>query len=195
MAPRQEIVESVLGPYHDVIYGVVDAAWQDWLSSSEFPRARSSRTRACIVWDRMIDHANAAFLENPRVRCVEHYNTWSFIVDDLVLFRFKKGNQVGYTANYPTQTALAFHDHERQYNLFGFEDYHRVQIVYTLDELESDLGRVLVVARDNSRIAWDYQIQPSTIRAEEIPSLPTPASERPRIVLPRSDERISRTQE
>ncbi len=199
MFPPEHEVKETLRLVHQSIYDVMYGAWEDWLESTEFTRTRTSRTRANIVWDQMINRAFAIFEDDPRVKIIEHYGTVSFIFDGLVLLRFKKGDDNGHSMNYPTQTALAFHDHEgeRQLNLFGPEDYYRVEATYVLDALRLEINNVLIGARDNSKkYGWQYEIYPDGTLAEEIP-FPTPQeTTAPRLLEPLIDaEEISKQDE
>jgi hypothetical protein len=186
MVPSEEVVNRILHPFHDLLFDIVSGAWEDWLNSSEFAFIESPSTRASIVWSRTIGRAKAAFVEIPNITIRGRYNTYSFVVDDTILFRFKKGNQDGFTANYPTQTALAFHDHSDndpeclQASLFPMEDYLRVEVVYTLNNLQTELDRIRVVARNKSKIAWDYDIRPIIPAITEIPVLPDAGTKKAR---------------
>ncbi len=86
-------------------------------------------------------------------------------------FRLKKSNEAGFTANYPTQTAIDFHDHDNgcyQVSLFDLADYLRVEITYTLDALQVEIACIRVVARDKSKIAWSYEIQLKPYRLKKL---------------------------
>jgi hypothetical protein len=127
------------------------------------------------VWEQIIDRANFAFAEEPGVHIIDGQETFKFLVDGSVLFRFKKGDDAGVTANIPTQIALAFHDHEQ--DLFGLPEVNRVEVIYQLNMLETEIVDVLVVARDGNAIAWSYSLLDS---GEGVVPLPMPApSEEP----------------
>ena len=167
MIPPEEEIKRILIPIHSTIHKIARGAWDDWQQSSEFGHARSPRTRACIIWEHAISRTIEAFLEDPYVRIHEHYGTFSFIVAERVLFRWKKSNEDGYTANYPTQTAMDFHDPE-QLEFCGFENYYRIEVGYVLDKLQDKIQRILVIARNNADIAWSYEITPEEIRSVKV---------------------------
>jgi hypothetical protein len=198
MVPPENEVKEILRQFHNLIYDIIESAWQDWLESSEFPRTRTSRTRANIVWEQMINRATEVFANNPDVRIRQHNNTFSFIFREKVLLRFKKCDDRGYSANYPTQMALAFHDHEHdQLNLFDFGDYYRVEALYVLDELQLEVDHVLIQARNNSHKAWEYEIQSDGSLAGDItitfPTPPEPAE--PQLLEPLIEEKRSEENE
>ena len=172
IVPNKDEVKSVLKPVESDLFKIVHGAWQDWLQSSEVERVRFPRTRANIVWDRMIDRALEVLPSKPGIRIMYHYQTVSFVVDDKVLFRFKKGDEKGLSRNFPTQLALAYHDHSTNIGLFGPVELLRVQVVYVLNHLETDIQDVLVIGRNGSKVVWTYGIMPRFDAIEELPRTP-----------------------
>ena len=129
------------------------------------------------MWEQIIDRAHRAFFaDDGRIRILDGQETFSFLVDDCVLFRFKKGNEVGISANVPTQLALAYHDHEQ--DLLGLPEVCRVEIVYQLNALQTEVVDVLVVARDGDRIAWAFSLLEGGEVAGPLPVGVSPASRR-----------------
>jgi hypothetical protein len=167
--PIQENVERALKRIEPDLYSIVEGAWGDWLKVSGEWRTRFSRTRANLVWDRMICRAFDVFSSDPDIKFIERFNTVSFILDDHILFRFKKGDIKGLSHNYPTQLALAYHNHNIP--LFPDVNWSRVEIVYSLDEnkTQTTIERICVVARKNDKILWGYDIKPQVVPVEEIP--------------------------
>lgn len=161
--PNREVVQWSLSRLEAQLQSIVMQAWQDWLESPESARLVYSRTRASFVWDRMVALAKDRLLTLPGVACYEKDETVSFAVDDTVLFRFKKGDARGMSRNYPTQTALTFHDPQQVFP--GFPELVRVDVVYVLNQLETRVERVLVVARNGGRKLWDYALVVTAISA------------------------------
>jgi hypothetical protein len=164
MTPIQDDVKRTLGKFENYFYDIAIGAWQDWLNSSEFVRTRFNRTRANIVWDRMIDRAFNAFVDIPNIEPLERRNTVYFIVDNRVLFRFKKGDLKGLSSNYLTQSAFDFHDHDLP--LFGDMNLSRVEVVYVLDRSEIKIENVCIVARNAEKILWSYDLAPQGVVVE-----------------------------
>lgn len=167
--PAKDKIEQVLKRLEQELYGIVRGAWQDWVQVSQLKTTKFSRTRANWVWDRMIYRACEAFSQVLGIRCVERFNSASFIVDNDVLFRFKKGDFRGLSHNVPTQLALAFHDHSIP--LFDDIDFARVEVVYVLNQLETQIERVCVVGRDRLTVIWAYDIMSQRGMVEEFPTV------------------------
>ena len=155
-APRRDIVQPLIDRYRGPIVGAVLGAWDDWLASPCRAVWRCRRSRANFVWEQIIDRAHAAFDTSPDVRILDANETFRFLVEDLVLFRFKKGDDVGLSNNVPTQLSLAFHDHSQ--NLLGLPEVHRVDVVYQLNRLETEIRDLLVVGRDEDLVLWSYSL-------------------------------------
>lgn len=173
--PPKEAIQPILDNLREPIVAAVLGAWDDWIASPYLGVWRCKRNRANFVWEQIIDRAHFAFAEEPGVQIIDGQETFKFLVEGSVLFRFKKGDDAGVTANIPTQIALAFHDHEQ--NLFGLPEVYRIEVVYQLNMLETEVVDVLVVARDGNAIAWSYSLLDS---GEGVVPLPMPApSEEP----------------
>ncbi|MCK4390892.1 MAG: hypothetical protein KAV83_11735, partial [Desulfobacterales bacterium] len=56
--------------------------------------------------------------------------------------------------------------------LFGPLELLRVQVVYILNRLETDIKDVLVVGRNGSKVVWKYGIKPQFDAIEELPRTP-----------------------
>ena len=153
-------------------------AWQDWLSFRLGGSWRCNRSRANFVWEQIIDRAIKAVTGMPGVRYPRANETFTFIIDaGVVAFRFKKADEEGVSANLPTQTALAFHDH--QMRLPGIQASNRVEVVYQLDALETQIEDILVVARDGDHVLWHYSLLPAKTAA--MPTASTPPTSPPRL--------------
>lgn len=87
------------------------------------------------------------------------------------------GDGSGISRNIETQLSLAFVD--PQQSLPGIPDLDRVDVVYELNALETQVANISVVARNCERVAWQYSIYP---RADDdrspifLPTAPVPPS-------------------
>ncbi len=174
--PPKEAIQPILDNLREPVVAVVLGAWDDWIASPYLGVWRCKRSRANFVWEQIIDRAHIAFAEEPSVRVIDGQETFKFLIEDSVLFRFKKGDDAGVTANIPTQIALAFHDHEQ--DLFGLPEVSRIEVVYQLNMLETEVVDVLVVARDGNAIAWSYSLLDSGEGVVQLP-IPAPSDEPP----------------
>jgi hypothetical protein len=170
----ESIVRQVLRSYEEPIFNVVHGAWSDW---RELPLGGRllfpGRTRACLVHDFMVQRAIACWAGDSAVRVIRRDETAKFVIADQVVLRFKKADDRGLGSNIPTQASLEFT--EQQYELPGMPDVHKIEVVYALNRLQTQIDRVVVVARDGEVLLWEYAIAPET--TAEIISLPTPTSD------------------
>ncbi|MBV1900798.1 MAG: hypothetical protein KUG56_03905 [Kordiimonadaceae bacterium] len=153
--PIKEVLQDEIEFIQDEIVSIVKVAWAKWLEQGE--AGFTARGRANLVWEFMRAEAQRVFADNGLVHIIEEPQTVSYLVKDKYLFRFKKGSANGVSANYPTQLALAYHDHE--VDLLGLPEVQRVEVVYVLDKpLEASIHDVLVVARDGDNVVWCHSL-------------------------------------
>ena len=179
-APFIDDVRRLLAEREPVITRIVLDAWDQWWRNTERPQLYR-RTRATLVHNYMMTLSRHAFVADRGVHVIDGQETHFFLVEDRLLFRFKKGDENGVSNNIDTQAALAFNDPQQM--LIDLPDVGRVDIVYILNTFETLVSRVLVVARDGDRVAWSYTIHP---RAENI-GLPTSLPIRPVSPAPASN--------
>ena len=169
-APRLDDVKQILEAREMPITGIVLDAWDRWWKNPE-RLTLYRRTRATLVHNYMMNLGRAGF--DVGVRPIEKQETIYFVVDQKLVFRFKKGDDIGLSSNIDTQAALAFND--PQQTLPELPDVGRVDIAYVLNPFETLIDRILVVARDGDRVVWSYPIYP---RETEV-FLPIPLPVRP----------------
>lgn len=174
--PSEATVRPVLDEISEQIVSAIRGAWEDWLASDRNGVWRYKRSRANFVWEQIIERANNALLGDDAVHVIDGHETMKFLVRDTVLFRFKKADETGRSSNVATQLALAFHDHDE--DLFGLPEVQRVEVVYKLNRLETQIDDICVVARNGDQIAWEYSILDADEAAVPLP-LPEPKPERP----------------
>lgn len=174
--PSQATVRPVLDEIRDQVVSAIREAWEDWLASDRNGVWRYKRSRANFVWEQIIERANNALLGHDAVHVIDGHETMKFLVRDTVLFRFKKADETGRSSNVATQLALAFHDHDE--DLFGLPEVQRVEVVYKLNRLETQIEDICVVARNGDQIAWEYSLLNAGEAAVPLP-LPEAKPERP----------------
>lgn len=174
----EQVVRATLSKYEPAIFKAVQDGWRDWegleLNGRLLFRARS---RACLVYDFVVKRAIAALDGDTGVRIVRRDETVKFIFGNSIVMRFKKANGNGLGSNIETQATLDFV--AQQQEMPGLGDVHKVEVVYVLNSLQTQVSEVLVVARDGDIRLWSYTIVPAT--TAEIITLPTsvaPAIER-----------------
>ncbi|MDP1647560.1 MAG: hypothetical protein Q8M01_05080 [Rubrivivax sp.] len=155
--PDQSRVQELLSPHNDAVVGIAQSAWARWERNPE--RAQLyRRVRACLVHNYMMLDAIPNLPADERIKHVEGQETALFLISDELVIRFKKGNEKGLTSNIGTQAVLEYNDPEESLSLLGLPDLIRVDIAYVLNDLQTKIQDVLVVARDNERVAWSYSI-------------------------------------
>jgi len=142
--------ESILGPYFSDIQSIVHSAWSDWRKANIAPHMQHKRVRANYVWNQLITHAKRQFVNHHEVK-VETFKKWDgMLVRNNIFIRMKKGSQNLYSCNYPTQTALAFHDQNQ--DMFG--GVTRLELIYVLNKAETDIERIALVQRHRTSVVW-----------------------------------------
>ena len=174
--PSETTVRPILDEIREQVVFAIREAWEDWLASDFNGVWRCKRSRANFVWEQIIERASNALLDHDAVHVIDGHETMKFLVRDIVLFRFKKADETGRSSNVATQLALAFHDHEQ--NLFGLPEVQRVEVVYKLNRLETQIDDICVVARNGDQIAWEYSLLDAGEAAVPLP-LPAAKPERP----------------
>lgn len=167
----QLAVRTILAKYETILFNAIHSGWENWRvlrlgGHLLFP----ARSRACVVYDFIVQHAMAALADDGAVRVIRRDETVKFIFADTVALRFKKANDSGLGSNIQTQATLDFV--EQQQELPGLPNVHKVEAVYVLNRLQTRIEQVLVVARDGDVCLWNYEIVPDT--AAQIIPLPMP---------------------
>lgn len=154
--PNQAVVKPIMDEISNAIVAIIRESWDDWMASEYVGVWRCKRSRANFVWEQITGKANDALMDHDEIHIIEGAETLKFLMKDQVLFRFKKADNAGRTANVATQMALAFHNHNQ--DLFGLPEVQRVEVVYKLNRLETAVQDICVVARDGDRVAWEYSL-------------------------------------
>lgn len=158
--PDEDLVRSVLtkNGRDKLIRTAMADSWETFLE--KYPERawwRRKSTRAGLIWEYSVHNAITALDGDPGFRPIRHDDTVSFVFDQLVLVRFKKADLELRTSNYPTFLASLFHAHEDQ--LPGLEDLQRVEAAYVLDQYETKVDWIGIVARDRKRLLWKWELE------------------------------------
>lgn len=161
---RQE-AEAKVAPFFNDLEKIVQSAWADWLNSDLSSQMQHKRVRANYVWNQLITHAKRQFHGQEQVH-VETYGKWDGILFDGTIFvRMKKATKNLYSSNYPTQAALAFHDQIQ--DIFG--GVTRLELVYVLNQSETEIERITLIQRNNSNVVWIIDLLTKTTTQNIIP--------------------------
>jgi len=138
------IERAILSAWNMVEEKYPDRAW--W---------RRKSTRAAIVWEHAVDNLIAELDDDLGVIVQRHYDTVSFIFDDAVLLRIKKADIELMSRNVQTELASLFHDHEA--DLFGYTGLQRIEAAYVLNQFETEIIWVGVVARESEVQLFNFR--------------------------------------
>lgn len=176
-----ETVQTALAPVAPILIRSYIRAWADWQKAGyQHWRARG---RANFVWEQAVHYAVLALTDVPGVTIKLHNESYHFLINDTIAFRLKKADNEGYTRNYPTTEALAFHD--PQMPLTGVPAAQRVEVTYSLNRTQTDLSDIAVVSREGDAIAWSY----SLLLTDSVASMPSSST----LAKPSSSDEAGRT--
>ncbi|WP_339665263.1 hypothetical protein [uncultured Pseudomonas sp.] len=173
--PDKTQVLNVLKPHFPILIGCLRSAWSSWLDS-EYLGRWNKRTRANFIWEETRHEAIMRLQGLPGVAVLPRSDTTLFVVDQQVLFRFKKGDASGVSHNVKTGESQAYHDHSQA--LLNLPDLMRVEVVYQLNELETSILDIIIVARQGASVLWkssvlhsDARVIPMHLQAEDTEEL------------------------
>jgi len=174
----EDEVKQQLTPYHDRIRDVVERGYADWVQIKKFMAKNSigpvlyPRTVANFVFDAVVQHALIEFAEDEGVRVKKEAQTVKFCFDDVVLARFKKGDEDNLGQNQPTQAVINFVEAQ---NIFpGLPpSAAKVKFLFSADAIEGGIDRVVVAARDGDTLLWHYDLDDIAESNGTVP-FPTP---------------------
>jgi hypothetical protein len=186
MHPSHIVAQRALEPHHAGLIRIIENAWSQWMKIPPEVRAllnESDRTRAGVIWSLIIAGANEYFHPLGIVGLKKH-GTVTYSIDPLVRVRFKKMDQAGVTANFPTDRSQAYNGH---LPLPECPEPVRVDVGYVLDELKLGIDQILVSCPTAYDVAWFYPLTPSV---SIVPLFPEIDSEEENISLvrPRASE-------
>jgi hypothetical protein len=147
----QVAAERAIEPFKQDFVHIFQSAWSDWRESALAPQMQDKRVRANNVWNQLVSHAKRRFDAKDGI-CVATKKPWvGVLIGGNIFIRMKKANQKLLSRNYPTRSALAFVDQTQ--DMFG-AGIARVEMVYLLDESETEIERIVLVQRHKKSVAW-----------------------------------------
>jgi hypothetical protein len=164
-------LSDLIQPYEQAIAEAVLKGWKQWLEVPD--RAQFyNRTRANVVWNYTVRALEAALDPLPGTHVNRAGNTCIFMIGQQLAFRFKKGDERGFSSNYPTPLALAFHDPEQ--HVLGIPEAVKTEIIYILNKLETEIYQVRMVRRNGDSVIWSHPIYERQVAGiETIPTRQT----------------------
>jgi hypothetical protein len=149
---------------------------------------------ANYVFDAIARNAQATFGRDKTVRIRQEAQTIKFIFAGKVVVRFKKGDDDQLGKNILTQAVLDYLD--PQQTLPGFPpEAAKVEIVWSANDIGTEVEEIAVVARDGNTLKWSYRIDDASGENGDFNVLPFPDGPAPDdfsplvVVKPRTPER------
>jgi hypothetical protein len=160
----REQAEAKIQPYFGDLEKIVRLAWSDWLKCDLAPQMQHKRVRANYIWNQLIAHAKRQFHDQSEVHVENYANLDGILFDGNIFVRMKKASNKLYSSNYPTQAALAFHDQIQ--DIFG--GVARLELVYVLNQSETNIERITLIQRHNKNIGWMIDLLTSSTETQNI---------------------------
>ncbi|MDP2166302.1 MAG: hypothetical protein Q8K21_19160 [Hydrogenophaga sp.] len=187
-------VNAILKPHFGTLVDLVQTAHTDFRSSVLAASLQAPRVRANFIWNQFLFHAKARFEGSSDISVDSRRHWQGLMVGSAFFIRMKKGTAKLLSRNYPTQAALAFNDA----NVDLFEGTPRLELIYTLDELETGIDRIVLAQRHLNRIVWAIDLLDS---AEDhgqtvfpLPIVPNGDSPATRVLKPKKAKTASKKQ-
>lgn len=186
----EDDVRGIITPIREAgIFRAFHQAFNDYLQDqARYPRW--PRTRANMVFERLAVRLQEQFIDDPGMRFVFENETVKIVVDQKILARCKKADSAGLGHNVPTFSNDLF---VTQNDLLAtVAPFDKVEIVYAVNILGTEISKVVVQARDGDIKLWSYEIDDSALtKAAPVTPLPTPklpplAADASDLVQPRS---------
>lgn len=180
--PTEEDVRSVLHPGREAkLHRAFHQAWRDVIVD-QAKYSRWPRTRANMMFERLAEHLQESFDDDPKVVFCFADETVKISFDDTLLARCKKADDRGFGHNVPTQAVLRF-CHATQ-ELLLFPGLQKIEILYVVNRTGTALQRIVVQARDGDMRLWAYPLDGAESGGAATPVVPLP---RPPTPPPQTD--------
>ncbi|MEK4034568.1 hypothetical protein WOA01_16985 [Methylocystis sp. IM2] len=154
--PTADDVYHLLERYEQPLMSAHLKAWDRLVSNTAWPTLTFQRTASSMMHDFIVQEAGIVLDELPGIRRIPHDKSVRYLVEDKLLFRFKRGTRKGLGSNIDTQANHDFIDAE--VNLLGVSPIWKVELLWYSNRFQTKLDRVEVSARDGKRRLWAYTI-------------------------------------
>ena len=105
----EKAVRAILAKYETTIFQIVGGAWDEWRALQLGGRLQFlARSRACLVYDFIVQRAIAAFADDPTVRVLSGDETAKFVFSDTVVVRFQESEWQRFRVEYQHSSHLRF---------------------------------------------------------------------------------------
>lgn len=155
--------ERLVSPFASDFVELTLSAWDDFMASGLAHQLQRRTVRANMVWNQIIARGKQRFFGNDSIR-VDKISNWDgFVIDSRVFVRPKYAQDGLHSRNYPTPSALDFNDQSQDL----FQGISRLDLIYTLDPLETAIERVAVVQRHKKATVWTLDLMGNSDDGQE----------------------------
>ncbi|MBN8504915.1 MAG: hypothetical protein J0L58_10590 [Burkholderiales bacterium] len=147
-------VESIFSPYVALLRQCVHEAWNDWSESGLAAQMQTKSFRAQYLNNQIIFRAKQATDGRSDVRVDKIRGNHGFVFKNRVFVRPKYAREGYRSSNYPTRSAVAFHDQ----SVDLFEGIARLELVFTLNKLGTAVQNICLTQRHQRQIQWIYPL-------------------------------------
>lgn len=170
----EDDVRAIITPVREAkIYRAFQEAWADYIQD----RARYKlwpRTRANMVFERIAVRLQEQFVDDPGIYFDFANETVKLTIDQKLLARCKKANGKGLGQNIPTLANDLFCEQDM---FAAVAPLDKVEIVYVVNSLGTEIRRVMIQARDGDVRLWAYEIDDTALASTApVISIPTPVT-------------------
>ena len=167
-----EEAEDRINPHAQTLSECIQYGWDMW---KEFYAPQhpilDARARAAIVFCHIVDCAERKFPGIDGVKFERKQNSFLLYIGDDIVLRFKKLKKNGACSSIATRQQMLF---KAQMELPGMETGTLLHAGYSLDVLQHDVQRKLVVCQFKNRVLWAIELPGADADGGAIEIMPAP---------------------
>lgn len=142
---------EIFGSHHAALLRrCIHLAWQDWSTSPYGAQMQTKSFRAQFMSNQIIYWAKQETEGLSDVRVDTIHGNLGLVVQNRVFVRPKYARMNFRSSNFPTKSAIAFHD--QSVDLFG--GIARLEVIYTLNALGTAIQDICLTQRHQNKIMW-----------------------------------------
>lgn len=155
----EDQAREILSPYQDDIRKSIVSAWENYHAHCrEIKHILSSRSRASIIFDLIVDNVRQVFQGKKDVHFSEKKRLFLVNFGDKVVVRFKKLKN-NKASCIPTQQTLNFFSQQLEFP--EIPNPERLVVGYQLNSIQTELKDVSVIYPKNyTQNFWSYNLEP-----------------------------------
>lgn len=163
--------ESFASQYSTLLRRCVRLAWDDWNGSELAAQMQTTSFRAQYMNNQIIYRAKQETAGLDDICVDKVHGNHGFVIQNRVFVRPKFARQNYRSSNFPTKSAIAFHD--QSVDLFG--GIARLELLYTLNALATSVQDICLSQRNQKKIMWLLPLRETTEnRQGNLVQMPTP---------------------